>query len=334
MAKQGTSRLSFNPPLGRMPVLQFIAPAELQVDAQYQRSAEGSESRTLIRRIAQHWDWGLCQPLVISRRRVDGADAYFVIDGQHRWEAAKLRGDIAQLPCVVVEYASAADEAASFVNLNQMRRPLNALDLFKAALASEDKDALAIDKAMQAAGLTLAPHTNFTAWKPGMVANIAGIRAWWGKHAGATAEAMKVLAAAFEGEVLQYAGTIFPGVVAVCHRQGEAGVLGDGAFSTFVARLSARGQSTLREDIALARAVDASLGYKTASAKVVLAVFEGRDPDRAVRADAAPRATQNGNPDDDREDWIWCEQCDKRVSPEKARSCTSRFCKAAMQVVA
>ena len=47
--------------------------------------------------------------------------------------AARLRGDIPQLPAVVVQYASAADEAASFVHLNQQRRPLTRLDLFKAA---------------------------------------------------------------------------------------------------------------------------------------------------------------------------------------------------------
>ena len=46
-----------------------------------------------------------------------------------------MRRDIAQLPCVVGNYTSTADEAASFVHLNQKRKPLGKLDVFKAAVA-------------------------------------------------------------------------------------------------------------------------------------------------------------------------------------------------------
>ena len=62
MARAATSRLKVNPPLGRMPVLQFMAPGELRIDASYQRSIESGDSKTLIRKIAQHWNWDLCQP--------------------------------------------------------------------------------------------------------------------------------------------------------------------------------------------------------------------------------------------------------------------------------
>ena len=73
MARSATSRLKVNAPLGRMPVLQFMGPCELQIDAAYQRSIESGESKTLIRKIAQHWNWDLCQPLVVARRP-DGGD--------------------------------------------------------------------------------------------------------------------------------------------------------------------------------------------------------------------------------------------------------------------
>lgn len=102
MARPATSRLKVNPPLGRMPVLQFCAPGELDIDPAYQRDVTNGSSLTLIRRLAQHWNWDLCQPLVVARRAGGGL---FVIDGQHRLEAARLRGDIPQLPCVVVDYA-------------------------------------------------------------------------------------------------------------------------------------------------------------------------------------------------------------------------------------
>lgn len=210
MSRAPTSRLKVNPPLGRRPSLENRTIAELRIDPSYQRSVETGASQALIRRIAQHWDWGLFQPLVVARRD-DGT--FWVVDGQHRLAAARLRNDMYDLPCVVTQYASAGDEAATFVALNVQRRPLSALDLFNAAVTANDESATEIALMISAAGLALAPHTNSTAWKPGMVANIAGIQAAHRTHGKkATARALRVLAVAFEGQVLVYAGTIFPGI--------------------------------------------------------------------------------------------------------------------------
>lgn len=220
MARSATSRLKVNPPLGNLPALQYLLPAQLKIDPTYQRTLETGPSQTLIRRIAVHWNWDLCQPLVVARR--ENGDL-FVIDGQHRLEAARLRGDIAQLPAVVLQYASAADEAAGFVHLNQQRRPLSKLDVFKAAVASEDAEAVAILAAIEAAGLKLAPHMTSAGWKPGMIGNIGGIEAAWRQHGPVvTARALEVMAAAYPGQVLRYAGTLFPGIAHVIaqERQG------------------------------------------------------------------------------------------------------------------
>jgi hypothetical protein len=131
MSRPATSRLKVNPALGQLPVLQYCSPDQLQVDESYQRSLFVPSSQTLIRKIAVYWDWGLCQPLFVARRSDGGL---YVVDGQHRLEAAKLRGDIQQLPCVISHFDSAAEEAASFVALNQQRRPLNRLQLFRAVV--------------------------------------------------------------------------------------------------------------------------------------------------------------------------------------------------------
>jgi hypothetical protein len=103
MSRPATTKLKVNPPLGSLPVLQYCSPDQLLIDESYQRSLEAANSQTLIRRIAMHWDWGLCQPLFVARR-ADGS--LYVVDGQHRLEAAKLRGDIWQLPCVVTSFES------------------------------------------------------------------------------------------------------------------------------------------------------------------------------------------------------------------------------------
>lgn len=207
MSRAATTRLKVNPPVGTLPVLQYCAPDQLRVDAEYQRSLETGGSQTLIRRIAMFWDWGLCQPLVVARRADGGL---YVVDGQHRLAAARLRDDIWQLPCVVASYRNAAEEAASFVALNQQRRPLSALNLFQAALAAEDEEARAIVALIAGARLSLAPHSNHTAWKPRMVSNIGGIRQAYRQFGPAvTSAALVALASAFDDQVLQFAGTIF-----------------------------------------------------------------------------------------------------------------------------
>lgn len=140
----------------------------------------------------------------------------FVIDGQHRLAAAKLRRDIAHLPCVILELADRADEAANFVHLNQRRRPLSQLDVFKAAVASGDGEASAISRALAECDLKLATSTNPNGWKPGELSNIGGIQQAWKRHgATRTRASLFVLANAFAGQQLRYAGTIFPGIVAL-----------------------------------------------------------------------------------------------------------------------
>lgn len=326
MSRPATSRLKCNPPLGRMPVLQFVTPAELEVDPAYQRSIETGPSQTLIRKIAQFWNWDLCQPLVVSRRSSESGDRFFVIDGQHRLEAARLRTDIAQLPCVVGQFGSVEDEAASFVHLNQQRRPLSKLDLFKAALASDDPDAMAIVAAMTEAGLSLAPHGNFTSWKPGMVSNVAGIeKAWRTLGPAPTSLALKAMARGFEGQVLQYAGTIFPGVVAICAAEIEKV-----SIEQLVTMLAKRSQKDWRGLILQARAADPNLSYSRAAAQVLNQSWADREvpppprPQPAAREDYPVRTPALAPFEDGKR---WCEQCEQRKTPEAVGFCTSRFCK-------
>lgn len=213
MSRPATTRLKVNPPLGTLPVLQYCAPDQLKVDEEYQRTLSAGASQSLIRRIAMHWDWGLCQPLFVARR---GDGLLYVVDGQHRLEAARLRSDIWQLPCVVTSFATMADEAAAFVSLNQQRRPLTQLDLFKAGLAGGDFEAAQIAVAVKDAGLAIAPHTNATAWKPEVIANIGGLQRCYRVHGlQVLSLSLDVLARSFRGEVIRYAGSIFPGIEAV-----------------------------------------------------------------------------------------------------------------------
>jgi hypothetical protein len=213
MVRAATDRLKVNPAVGQKPALRWLRLDEMFVDHSYQRSLAEPQSQTLIRQIAVFWNWELCQPLTIAKRP---NGALMIVDGQHRHAAAKLRGDIETLPCIVSTYATAGDEAAAFVALNKNRRALTALDLFKAALAANDAEAKAVLSAIEDAGLRLASSTNLFTLKAGAVSNIGGLLRCYRNCGEPTLRtALATLASSYPGEVLQYAGTIFPGLSAV-----------------------------------------------------------------------------------------------------------------------
>lgn len=318
---------------GRMPVLQFLQPDELAIDPAYQRSIEGSDSQQLIRSIARNWNWDLCLPLVVSRRANGGM---YVIDGQHRLEAARLRNDIAHLPCVVGDYSDAAAEAANFVHLNKRRRPLTGLDIFKAAVASGDEDAVSISRAIAAAKLELAPHQTAAGWKPGMIAHIGGIKQAWKANPHVAAEALKLLAAAYDGEILRYAGTIWPGIAAITDKQcGQTRPFDPDLFKAFAQRLNRFTQKRLRSDIMVLSASD-TMSRTDAAVHAVRAVIEGRDPVKSARPRLEPIArtsvADGGTGPMDKFDLRtkggaeFCDQCDALRRPDQVAACASAWC--------
>lgn len=272
MARAATTRLKVNALLGLRPSLENHRIGDLNVDTAYQRSIEGGQSKSLIRKIAMFWDWALFHPLAVARR-ADGS--LWVVDGQHRLAAARMRRDLYDLPCVVSPSRSLADEAASFVAMNVQRRAMTKLDLFKAAVAGEDSEAAAIMTALDAAGLSVAPHSNFTAWKPGMLANIGGIENAWRRHGAAvTRTALRALAEGLQGQVLRYAGTIFPGIAAVCARETFGNTRTDPALWPLFIEMIAEGeQSRWRKDVMQLRIDHPNMKFSAASEAVFLTAW-------------------------------------------------------------
>ncbi len=333
------SRDMMAPPRGSMPVLQFCLPDQLEVDHSYQRSIGSGESQALIADIATNWNWGRAQLLTVSRR--DGR--LFVVDGQHRLAAARLRGDIQQLPCLVEEFSTVAEEAQLFDALNDKRRPVSAIDKFRAAIVAGDPDCVAIAGAMERAGLALAPHSNPTAWKPGQLANIGGIRGAWKTHGPAATElALTVLAGAFKGEVLEYAGTIFPGLAAVCAGKPGAETIDDDGLTRLIAALGRKTQRQWRSAV-LEEMASSGVGRTVAMAFSLREAMAGQSAPAAGNAAVTVPMSKScpipiavpgagGAAFGDRFDRRaggdqFCEQCDKLVAPEKAKRCQSAWCK-------
>lgn len=324
MSRPATTRLKVNPPLGVLPALQYLLPQQLEIDPAYQRTLEAAASQTLVRQIAMFWNWDLCQPLVVARRD-DGR--LYVIDGQHRLEAARMRGDIHQLPAVVVQYASVADEAASFVNLNQRRRPLNRLQIYRAALASGDDEARKIQAALEVVGLRIGTSPDVMIQKPGTIVCLPSLEKCLRVHGEkALAASLRVMADSYPGEKLRYAGTIFPGIMAVV---ADMSIRDDAALA-LLARMVGSKQQT--EWYALANAKTAEYPTRLNAVAALFrerwAALQKRIPPPAPAPTpivAAPaRIPVAAAPKDNRR---WCEQCEQRVSLTAASFCKNRFCK-------
>lgn len=152
------------PITGNPPSLEWLSVAALMIEPAYQRATDGSKSQRIIAGMVKQWRWPLCQPLVVTRRE---DRSIYVIDGQHRLEGAKRRGDIPHLPCVVLAAMPQEREAEAFVELNTTRQALSQIDLFAAMLAAGDPTALRVEALMRETGWTLARHTNSAIYKPG-----------------------------------------------------------------------------------------------------------------------------------------------------------------------
>jgi hypothetical protein len=218
----GTPResLRIKPAIGEPPTPAFVGVERLEIDDSYQRSIEGGASQKLIHKIAENWDWRLCLPLLVSRRN----GQMYVIDGQHRLEAARLRGDIPHMPVVVFDFDDPKAEAELFVQANRSRRSMGKLDDFHAAIVAGDKKALAVNEVVTAAGLVVGRNFAWQYWKPGEVVFVSAVeRALKIQGKEIAQRALATMAKAFDGMVMTGGGSIFDGLCNLLHDGEKAG---------------------------------------------------------------------------------------------------------------
>lgn len=210
MSKPSSGTKAFLAPIGEPPSIQLVPPARLKIDESYQRTIAGKDSQAAIARYAHAWDWRLCVPLLVSQRD----DGLYVIDGQHRLEAAQRRGDIPYLPCCVSQYGSAADEAATFVAANRKRRAVSRVDTFRAALLAGDPVATAIAAELPKGSFSIARSSSANALQPGELTCIGTLEKMLVAHGGSgLGVALSVIGGAFPGEILRQSAAL---VQAVC----------------------------------------------------------------------------------------------------------------------
>lgn len=121
--------------------LLMLDKKSLVVNHEYQRTE--NESKVLA--LASSWSWVACGAIIVAERD----NQYFVIDGQHRVMAAKRRSDISKLPCIVFYVLDISTEASGFIAANTFRKPVSAVDKFKALVVSGDETAIAVDSVIR-----------------------------------------------------------------------------------------------------------------------------------------------------------------------------------------
>jgi hypothetical protein len=93
---------------------------------EYQREVDWPR----IKRCAREFDWFLFGVLYASYRSPD----YYVVDGRHRLEMARLLDEVDMVPCMGFDFHGPEHEAEIFVKLQRYRKPLVTKDMHGAEL--------------------------------------------------------------------------------------------------------------------------------------------------------------------------------------------------------
>lgn len=121
---------------------------DLNIDYSYQRE-EVSNFNTLA--IARDFNWAAFNTLLVMER--PNGELY-VVDGQQRLCAAKKRGDIVSVPCLIFQSDGPEREAKAFRAANERRKHVGSHHKFRAAIVAKDQPETDIADWLRSQGLT------------------------------------------------------------------------------------------------------------------------------------------------------------------------------------
>lgn len=139
---------------GAKPELKWVPLTKLYVPRKYQRTLEGQASLRNVEFIQRNFNWAEFNTLLVCKLHKDNVK-YAIIDGQHRYRAAELLDTIEEVPCVIISPRDVKEQAQTFININSRRLSLTSLQLYRAALATEDSYALMLDRVCKEAGVVI-----------------------------------------------------------------------------------------------------------------------------------------------------------------------------------
>jgi uncharacterized protein DUF6551 len=233
-----------------------IPKIDLQVDPRYQRPLK----KPIITRIADNWHWVACGTLQVSVRK----DGYFLVDGQHRWEAAKLVSSIVTLPCMGYELKDIKEEATAFLEANSERTMPSAFSRFNALVVVGDQSAIIAKELIDFSGRRLYQQTG-----PGTISCISEIM----RNARADADVLRriwpLMTELSEGT--HFSGTLLKGMFSL-----ERRLDGHSLTETPIkAKLKSIGSDGLTVSIKNVALLQGSLNEKTAAEGILRALNHG-----------------------------------------------------------
>lgn len=122
---------------------------EMFVDHSYQRPLDLPRTR----RLAENWEPPLIGVIEVSDRGEDHVPRYAVVDGQHRFAAAKLRDPNAFLVANIHTGLTERHEAHLFYEIDAKRTRLTGWDRWNARRGAGDRIVLAVESVVEDAGL-------------------------------------------------------------------------------------------------------------------------------------------------------------------------------------
>lgn len=131
------------------PVLELVRCGDIRIDPTYQRKLRESH----LSKIVAEFDWSLFFAVGLSRRP---DSSLWVFDGQHRVEAVlSLFGADEIVPAIVVSGLTHEDEAHLFYALQTTRKPVTAIERFRAQLSRGEMAATEIERISSECGFNI-----------------------------------------------------------------------------------------------------------------------------------------------------------------------------------
>jgi len=124
---------------------------EVFADSTYQRDLDVAR----VKQMAAQWDPRLVDVIDVSDRGEGTHPRYAVIEGQHRWAAARLRNPSDVIVARVFTSLTVPQEAQLFHDIDTKRRKLTTWDRWKARRASGDPVVAAVEATVVRAGLVV-----------------------------------------------------------------------------------------------------------------------------------------------------------------------------------
>lgn len=227
--------------IGPRPRIVRMNPADLSVDAKYQRELS-RKSISLIHKLISGWDWRRFKPPVVARV----GESWHVIDGQHTAIAAVTHGGIGEIDVMIVDAEEGIDRAKAFIGHNKDRVAITNTQIFFAQAAAGDEDALTALEVCKRAGATIL--RNPTPGRPFRLGEIVAVSALMKLvRARSALKARVVIEALVKGQVAPISADLIRAVDLILHDEQYAGDLAPEDVASTLLRLGASAEMKAAE---------------------------------------------------------------------------------------